>query len=148
VSAAAGLFAVGAAAQPVTHTAALPLPPGGWPDLTPDQLQALDAEGRCVITDHGAFVLVNVYGEAGVVLFSVYGPSQGQAGTVDKQGASGCVFACDSSATWFECSCLQQAMPTAQLVQQASSVTGASQGPTCWLCVPMVSVAPPVQVLP
>ena len=29
-----------------------------------DELRVLDAEGRCVVTDHGAFVLFNVYGPA------------------------------------------------------------------------------------
>lgn len=28
------------------------------------ELESLDSEGRVVITDHGAFVLVNVYGPA------------------------------------------------------------------------------------
>lgn len=28
------------------------------------QLEQLDCEGRCVITDHGVFVLFNVYGPA------------------------------------------------------------------------------------
>lgn len=28
------------------------------------ELKAFDAEGRCVVTDHGAFVLFNVYGPA------------------------------------------------------------------------------------
>ena len=30
-------------------------------ETTPDQLRALDSEGRCVMTDHGDFVLFNVY---------------------------------------------------------------------------------------
>jgi AP endonuclease-2 len=29
-----------------------------------DELERLDSEGRVVITDHGCFVLVNVYGPA------------------------------------------------------------------------------------
>lgn len=29
-----------------------------------EELERLDAEGRVVITDHGAFVLINVYGPA------------------------------------------------------------------------------------
>jgi len=28
---------------------------------TPAELRALDSEGRCVVTDHGAFVLFNMY---------------------------------------------------------------------------------------
>ena len=28
------------------------------------ELEAFDSEGRCVVTDHGAFVLLNVYGPA------------------------------------------------------------------------------------
>ncbi len=32
--------------------------------LDADQLRALDSEGRVLLTDHGAFVLVNVYGPA------------------------------------------------------------------------------------
>lgn len=35
-----------------------------WPDMTCAEREALDAEGRCLITDHGAFVLFNVYGVA------------------------------------------------------------------------------------
>ena len=29
-----------------------------------EELEAIDAEGRCVVTDHGAFVLFNIYGPA------------------------------------------------------------------------------------
>jgi len=29
-----------------------------------EELEALDSEGRCVMTDHGAFILINVYGVA------------------------------------------------------------------------------------
>ncbi len=29
-----------------------------------DELEMVDNQGRCVITDHGAFVLFNVYGPA------------------------------------------------------------------------------------
>ncbi|KFM24303.1 DNA-(apurinic or apyrimidinic site) lyase 2 [Auxenochlorella protothecoides] len=32
--------------------------------LMPEELQELDGEGRCVVTDHGAFVLFNLYGPA------------------------------------------------------------------------------------
>lgn len=32
--------------------------------LMPEELQELDREGRCVVTDHGAFVLFNLYGPA------------------------------------------------------------------------------------
>jgi hypothetical protein len=31
--------------------------------LTLDELQTLDSEGRALVTDHGLFVLVNLYGE-------------------------------------------------------------------------------------
>jgi len=51
------------------------------------QLRGLDGEGRCVATDHGAFVLFNVYvpalsGEEG---WEVPLPSVGGAGPVSKQ---------------------------------------------------------------
>ena len=29
-----------------------------------EELEHIDSEGRCVVTDHGAFVLFNVYGPA------------------------------------------------------------------------------------
>ena len=32
--------------------------------FTQDELLAIDLEGRCVITDHGAFILFNLYGPA------------------------------------------------------------------------------------
>ncbi len=35
-----------------------------WCRFSQEELERLDAEGRVVITDHGAFVLVNVYGPA------------------------------------------------------------------------------------
>lgn len=35
-----------------------------WHRFSQEELERLDAEGRVVITDHGAFVLVNVYGPA------------------------------------------------------------------------------------
>jgi hypothetical protein len=31
--------------------------------LSVEELQALDSEGRALITDHGLFLLVNLYGE-------------------------------------------------------------------------------------
>eukprot|EP00884_Botryococcus_braunii_P005410 jgi/Botrbrau1/14870/Bobra.0298s0004.1 len=43
-------------------------PSGGYPELlarwSREELQEVDAEGRCVITDHGAFVLFNLYAPA------------------------------------------------------------------------------------
>ncbi len=44
----------------------------GMPDIctihrcryTRDELEMIDNQGRCVMTDHGAFVLFNVYGPA------------------------------------------------------------------------------------
>lgn len=45
----------------------LPVPKLGrkWvTTLSPALLQELDSEGRVVITDHGAFVLFNIYGPA------------------------------------------------------------------------------------
>ena len=32
--------------------------------FTQEELLAIDLEGRCVITDHGAFILFNLYGPA------------------------------------------------------------------------------------
>ena len=29
-----------------------------------EELEQIDSEGRCVVTDHGAFVLFNIYGPA------------------------------------------------------------------------------------
>jgi hypothetical protein len=34
--------------------------------LSLEQLQSLDSEGRALTTDHGAFLLVNIYGAAAV----------------------------------------------------------------------------------
>jgi hypothetical protein len=35
-----------------------------WQSYSLQDMQAIDAEGRCVITDHGHFVLFNIYGPA------------------------------------------------------------------------------------
>ncbi|GAX82997.1 hypothetical protein CEUSTIGMA_g10424.t1, partial [Chlamydomonas eustigma] len=35
-----------------------------WSLYTASELESIDGEGRCVVTDHGAFVLFNVYGPA------------------------------------------------------------------------------------
>lgn len=43
-------------------TSAPPIRPSTRPDL-PTPVQAMDSEGRVVVTDHGAFVLFNIYGE-------------------------------------------------------------------------------------
>lgn len=32
--------------------------------LSKDHLEQIDNQGRCIITDHGSFVLLNVYGPA------------------------------------------------------------------------------------
>lgn len=32
-----------------------------WNEYDADVLESLDAEGRCVVTDHGAFLLFNIY---------------------------------------------------------------------------------------
>ncbi len=41
-----------------------PGPNSLWHGYTWADLERLDSEGRCVMTDHGAFVLFNVYGPA------------------------------------------------------------------------------------
>ncbi|KIY94091.1 AP endonuclease 2 [Monoraphidium neglectum] len=39
-----------------------PAPGSLWAGYTWEQLDAIEREGRVLVTDHGAFVLINVYG--------------------------------------------------------------------------------------
>lgn len=50
-----------------------PGPDSLWAGYTWEQLEALEAEGRVLITDHGGFVLINVYGCVHTRLCSVFG---------------------------------------------------------------------------
>lgn len=49
-----------------------PGPDSLWAGYTWEQLEALEAEGRVLITDHGGFVLINVYGCVHTRLCSVF----------------------------------------------------------------------------